>query len=48
MTIDELGTELDRTDLEAPLRRKLESEYHRRWSLSVACMIFALLGVSAP
>ena len=45
MTIDELGTELDRTDLEAPLRRKLESEYHRRWSLSVACMIFALLGV---
>ena len=25
--------------------RKLDVEYHRRWSLSAACLVFALLGV---
>jgi lipopolysaccharide export system permease protein len=45
MTLDDLSAELKRTDLEVKDRRKLEVEYHRRWSLSSACLIFALLGV---
>jgi len=45
MTLEELGTELKRADLELKQRRRLEIEYHRRWSLSAACLIFALLGV---
>jgi lipopolysaccharide export system permease protein len=45
MTLDELNTELDRDDLSTKDRRKLQVEYHRRWSLSFACLIFALLGV---
>ncbi len=45
MTIDELSVELKKPDLDPLDRRKLESEYHRRWSLSGACLIFALLGV---
>lgn len=45
MTLPELSTEMTRTDLELKQRRKLEIEYHRRWSLSGACLIFALLGV---
>ena len=45
MTLDELGRELKRTDLEPKDARKLEIEYQRRWSLSGACLIFALLGV---
>jgi len=45
MTIDDLKVALKRKDLEAKDRRRLELEYHRRWSLSGACLIFALLGV---
>lgn len=45
MTVDELAVELKRTDLDLKQRRKLEIEYQRRWSLSGACLIFALLGV---
>ncbi|HMN67912.1 MAG TPA: LPS export ABC transporter permease LptF [Bdellovibrionales bacterium] len=45
MNLDELRTELARNDLQDKDRRKLQIEYHRRWSLSAACMIFALLGV---
>jgi len=45
MTLDELSIELKKDDLEAKQKRKLQVEYHRRWSLSLACMIFALLGV---
>lgn len=45
MTLDELAVELKRQDIEVKQKRKLEVEYHRRWSLSAACLIFALLGV---
>lgn len=45
MTIDELSRELKRDDLSEKDTRKLQVEYHRRWSLSLACLIFALLGV---
>jgi lipopolysaccharide export system permease protein len=45
MTIDEVSAELRRADLDPKQRSKLEIEYQRRWSLSGACLIFALLGV---
>jgi lipopolysaccharide export system permease protein len=45
MTLEELRAELKRTDLEPKMQRKLDIEFHRRWSLSAACLIFALLGV---
>ena len=45
MTLDELSEALKKKGLDDKDRRRLELEYHRRWSLSGACMIFALLGV---
>lgn len=45
LTLDELAQELKRNDLDQKQRRKLDIEYQRRWSLSAACFIFALLGV---
>jgi lipopolysaccharide export system permease protein len=45
MTIDDLSRTLKDPKLDTKERRKLELEYHRRWSMSAACMIFALLGV---
>lgn len=45
MTLDELAVELKRTDMDTKEVRRLSVEYHRRWSLSLACLIFALLGV---
>lgn len=45
MTIDELDSQLERPDLKSSERHRLEIEYHRRWSLSATCLIFALLGV---
>jgi lipopolysaccharide export system permease protein len=45
MTLDDLNRELKRKDMDPKDYRRLELEYHRRWSLSGACLIFALLGV---
>jgi lipopolysaccharide export system permease protein len=45
MTIDDLSAALHKPNLDAKDRRRLELEYHQRWSLSCACLIFALLGV---
>jgi lipopolysaccharide export system permease protein len=45
MTIQDLDQNLKNPSLEPKMRRRLELEYHRRWSMSAACMIFALLGV---
>lgn len=45
LTLNELRSELARSDLDKDLRRKLEIEIARRWSLPGACVIFALLGV---
>lgn len=45
MTLDDLRVELQRKDAPPELKSRLEIEYHRRWSLSSACLIFALLGV---
>jgi lipopolysaccharide export system permease protein len=45
MTLDDLNQKLKDPKLDVKDRRRLELEYHRRWSLSGACLIFALLGV---
>lgn len=47
MSIDEVAAQIaDRNNsLTDVQRRRLEVEYHRRWSLSAACLIFALIGV---
>jgi lipopolysaccharide export system permease protein len=45
MTLDELAAELKNPQHDTKQIRKLQVEYHRRWSLSAACLIFALLGV---
>ncbi len=45
MTLDDLNVALKNPKLEDKDRRKLEIQYHQRWSLSGACLIFAILGV---
>ena len=45
MTLDELEQEFHRPGLEPAALRKLQIEYHQRWSLSATCLVFALLGV---
>jgi lipopolysaccharide export system permease protein len=45
-TIDEVKKELKKDTLSAKKRIRFEIEYHRRWALSVACLIFGLIGVS--
>ena len=45
MTLPDLNKELEKPTLNEKDRRRLELEYHRRWSISGACLIFALLGV---
>lgn len=41
----DLKTELQNEQLSLPERRKLQIEFHRRAALSVACIIFSLLGM---
>ena len=45
MSIDELRAQLNKGQLDPKQKRKLEIEFHRRWSLSGTCLVFALLGV---
>lgn len=45
MTLEELNEEFKQPGHDAAQLRKLQIEYHRRWSLSATCFVFALLGV---
>jgi lipopolysaccharide export system permease protein len=45
LTLPEVKEKLNEPNLDPKEKIKLEIEYHRRWSLSVACFIFAILGV---
>jgi lipopolysaccharide export system permease protein len=45
MTLDELNVQRQRADLDPAQRKQLDIAYHLRWSLSGACLIFALVGV---
>lgn len=45
MDIVELKNEIQKKDLDEAQKKKAEIEFHRRWSLSFACLIFGFLGV---
>jgi lipopolysaccharide export system permease protein len=45
LTLPELRETLQKTGLDPDEKTKLEIEYQRRWSLSMACLIFGILGV---
>ncbi|MBX7232422.1 MAG: LptF/LptG family permease [Bdellovibrionales bacterium] len=45
MSIDDVRESLKRTGLNQETRIKHQIEVHRRWALSIACLIFACLGV---
>lgn len=45
MTLEDLNQVLKDPTLEAAKKSNLQSEYHRRWALSFACLIFGCLGV---
>jgi lipopolysaccharide export system permease protein len=44
-SIDEIRTELAKTNLEPDKRIRFEIEFHRRWALAIACLIFGILAV---
>lgn len=45
LTLPEVREKLRDPELPQAERIKLEVEFHRRWSLSIACFVFAILGV---
>ena len=45
MSLDELTAALKAKSLDAKQTRKFQIELHRRWALSVACLLFAFIGV---
>lgn len=45
LTFDELKTQIGSPDTNPDKKRALLSEYHKRWAISVACILFAILGV---
>lgn len=44
MTLEDLQTVLKSTDAPPERRREVETEFHRRWAMSFACILFALIG----
>ena len=45
LTLNEISYNLKNTEMKQKERLGLETEYHKRWAISVACFIFALVGV---
>ena len=43
-TLGDIQEELAKPDVDPQLKTKLQIEFHRRWALSVACFVFALVG----
>ena len=43
-TLSDIQTELENPEIKPELKTQLQIEFHRRWALSVACFVFALLG----
>lgn len=44
-SIEDLREELKKPDLEKDLRVKYSVQFHQRWALSLACIVFGMLGV---
>jgi lipopolysaccharide export system permease protein len=45
MTIREIQSEINNPDTEKNRLISLQTEYHKRWSLSFACLVFSVVGV---
>ncbi len=45
LTIEEISSNLKRTGLKAEIVTSLKAEFHKRWAISILCLIFGLLGV---
>jgi len=45
MTIDEVSEHLKKGGLPPEQERTMKAEFHKRWALSLVCLIFAMLGV---
>jgi lipopolysaccharide export system permease protein len=46
LTIEEVSEQLKEPTLSKDDRRDLEVEYHKRWAISIVCIVFAALGVA--
>ena len=44
-TLKDLREARNRLDIDDKMRRKIDTEWHRRWAISVACLIFGVLGI---
>lgn len=45
LTIDEIKQNLDNPQLTPETLRTLQTEFHKRWAVSLVCIVFGLLGV---
>ncbi len=45
LTVDELTEQLKTPNLSVEKQRALSSEFHKRWAISIACILFSILGV---
>lgn len=45
LTIEEISSRLEKKDLPVEESRVLRAEWHKRWAISVVCVIFGMLGV---
>ena len=45
LTIDEISNQLKQGGLLEEDQRMLQAEFHKRWAISIVCLIFGLLGV---
>ncbi len=45
MTIQEISEQLAKPNLSPDQQNTLKAEFHKRWAISIVCIIFALLGV---
>lgn len=45
LTLEELHSQIKDPNTPGPERTKYQSEYHKRWSIAAACILFTLLGV---
>lgn len=45
-TMDEINDSLSKTELSEEQRRVLRIEFHKRWAITIVCLIFGILGVA--
>jgi lipopolysaccharide export system permease protein len=45
LTIDEINEALQKPDIAPDEKRLMQTEYHKRWAIAIACVLFSLVGV---